>query len=217
VYLDDEPSILKMTRSNITIAESYELFGLNPSSWWAQPLKMRIEEIKSIYRQMAKEIHPDLNPNDATALDRFTILNQAYQLLLEAAQSDTDSKIDTAPNPESNSKIRVDYVIDRPLCAEDLQLKQEVFESLEKLIRQGNFKQAVSTIDLLVRVIPDRPEISKKQSEIYFQYAQDLVKQRSQLNLARTFLKESLRIDPHNRQHWQAVNREFNRIERLTI
>jgi tetratricopeptide (TPR) repeat protein len=200
-----------MLGSNITIEKSYALFGLNPSA--------SVAEIKTIYRQMAKEIHPDLNPDDPTARDRFYTLNQAYQLLL-STRSVTD-RVDVDESPAAADRdlvdaVRVTYVVDPPLAPPDLQLKQEVFESLEKLIRQDNFEQAVSVIDLLVRVVPDRPEILKKQSEIYFKYAQDLVDRRTQLTLARKYLKASLKIDPHNQQRWQAVDRQFNRIERLS-
>jgi tetratricopeptide (TPR) repeat protein len=200
-----------MLGSNITIDKSYALFGLNPSA--------SIDEIKTIYRQMAKEIHPDLNPDDPTARDRFYTLNQAYQLLLSARSVHNHLDLDATADADDLDRVdsvRVSYVVDPPLSPPDLQLKQEVFESLEKLIRQDNFEKAVSVIDLLVRVVPDRPEIFKKQSEIYFKYAQDLVNRRTQLTLARTYLKASLKIDPHNHQRWQAVDRQFNRIERLS-
>ncbi|WP_309731655.1 J domain-containing protein [Chamaesiphon sp. OTE_75_metabat_556] len=199
-----------MLGSNITIKKSYALLGLKPSA--------SVAEIKTIYRQMAKEIHPDLNPHDPTARDRFYTLNQAYQLLL-SIRAITD-RVDVDESTEADGRdlvdaVRVNYVVDPPLSPQDLQLKQEVFENLEKLIRQENFAKAVSVIDLLVRVVPDRPEIFKKQSEIYFKYAQDLVNRRTQLTLARKYLKASLKIDPHNQQRWQAVDRQFNRIERL--
>jgi tetratricopeptide (TPR) repeat protein len=200
-----------MISSNITLAQSYHLLGLNPSA--------SIDEIKAIYRQMAKSMHPDLNPEDPTARDRFNTLNQAYQLLLVAARSTPDNTnkdpASDVDNRDRDPSVRVSYVVEPTLDPADLQLKQEIFESLEKLIRQGDFTKAVSTIDLLVRVIPNCPEISRKQSEVYFKYAQELVKQRAQLHLARTYLKASLKIDPHNQQRWEAVNREFNRIERL--
>jgi DnaJ domain len=208
-----------MISSNITLEQSYTLLRLNPSA--------SIDEIKAIYRQMAKTMHPDLNPEDPTARDRFNTLNQAYQLLLAAARcSGTEAmptttaniNSDTVPNIDNRDRdpsVRVTYVVEPTLNPADLQLKQEIFESLEKLIRQGDFTKAVSTIDLLVKVIPNCQEISRKQSEVYFKYAQELVKQRAQLHLARTYLKASLKIDPHNQQRWEAVNREFNRIERL--
>ena len=198
-----------MISNNITIEKSYELLGLNSSA--------SIEEIKAIYRQMAKKIHPDLNPHDPTARARFNSLNQAYQLLL-AVHSEPDRVDVLNPDPEpTNTKdgVRVNYVVDPPLSPQDLQLKIEVFESLEKLIRQENFTKAVSIVDMLAKVVPNCSDISKKQSEVYFKYAQDLVNRRSQFTLARTYLKAALKVDPHNQQRWQAVNREFNRIERF--
>jgi DnaJ domain len=200
-----------MLSNNISLEKSYELFGLKPSA--------SIEEIKAVYRQMAKKIHPDLNPHDPTARDRFNVLNQAYQLLLTAHSEIDRENIDANPDLESaanDRSVRINYVVDPPLSPQDIELKREVFESLDKLIRQENFVKAVSVVDMLAKVIPNYAEISKKQSEVYFKYAQDLINRRSQLVLARTYLKEALRIDPHNQQRWQAVNREFNRIERLS-
>jgi DnaJ domain len=197
-----------MISNNINIGKSYELLGLDTSA--------SIEEIKAVYRQMAKKIHPDLNPHDPTARDRFNTLNQAYQLLL--AVHSEPARIDISPEPEPvvTSDVRVTYVVDPPLSPQDLQLKIEVFESLEKLIRQENFTKAVSIVDMLAKVVPNCSDISKKQSEVYFKYAQDLVNRRSQFTLARTYLKAALKVDPHNQQRWQAVNREFNRIERFS-
>jgi hypothetical protein len=39
------------------------------------------EQIKHAYRQAVKQTHPDLNPDDATAADRFRRLQQAYESL----------------------------------------------------------------------------------------------------------------------------------------
>ncbi|MCR4399049.1 MAG: molecular chaperone DnaJ, partial [Firmicutes bacterium] len=39
------------------------------------------EDIKKAYRQLAKKYHPDANPNDPTAQDKFKEINEAYEVL----------------------------------------------------------------------------------------------------------------------------------------
>lgn len=39
------------------------------------------DDIKTRYRQLAKQFHPDANPNDAAAAAKFHAIHQAYDLL----------------------------------------------------------------------------------------------------------------------------------------
>ena len=43
--------------------------------------KASADEIKSSYRKLALEHHPDRNPNDKSAEERFKEINEAYQVL----------------------------------------------------------------------------------------------------------------------------------------
>ncbi len=52
----------------------YKMLGLTPAS--------SLEDIKRAYRSLAKQWHPDLNPNDPNAVARFQELGRAYELLL---------------------------------------------------------------------------------------------------------------------------------------
>ena len=42
------------------------------------------EEIKKAYRTLAKRYHPDANPNDGTAADKFADINEAHTILTDA-------------------------------------------------------------------------------------------------------------------------------------
>ena len=59
------------------------------------------DDIVKAFRKLAKELHPDLNPNDKTAPDRFKKVSAAYELLSDAqkrAQFDR-GEIDGAGEP----------------------------------------------------------------------------------------------------------------------
>ncbi len=55
------------------LIDHFAVLGLEPS---ATP-----DEIKSAYRQLARQHHPDLNPHDFQTTDRFRAIQQAYEIL----------------------------------------------------------------------------------------------------------------------------------------
>lgn len=45
------------------------------------PKETTAEDLKKAFRRLARQFHPDLNPNDKTAEDRFKDINEAYEVL----------------------------------------------------------------------------------------------------------------------------------------
>jgi len=42
--------------------------------------------IKQAYRKLARQLHPDLNPNNEAAAEQFKTLNEAYEVLSDTAK-----------------------------------------------------------------------------------------------------------------------------------
>ena len=54
----------------------YEVLGVDRSA--------SEDQIKKAYRQQAKKYHPDLNPGDKTAEEKFKEVNEAYEVLSDS-------------------------------------------------------------------------------------------------------------------------------------
>ncbi|KAL2146203.1 hypothetical protein VTI28DRAFT_4782 [Corynascus sepedonium] len=66
-------SLLALAQIALCAEDYYKVLGLDKHATERQ--------IKSAYRQLSKKYHPDKNPNDPTAHDKFVLVSEAYEAL----------------------------------------------------------------------------------------------------------------------------------------
>jgi tetratricopeptide (TPR) repeat protein len=216
----------------MNLLDCYQRLGLK--------LGAPVEEIKQSYRRLARQYHPDVNPNDLQAKEKFIALTAAYQYVLEFANSRADASTPTSntattgvsPGPFSGSSSRPPAT--RPqvkvrtqvrqestsspspeISAADRQLKLDLFRQLQDLLKQQRYPRAIALIEGLAYRLPQDQEIRQWQAITYQRLGRHLIHQR-EIDKARLYLKKALRTDPHNQSLWSEVEQDFRRIEQLS-
>jgi curved DNA-binding protein CbpA len=210
-----------MLVSTTSLDRCYQLLGICRGA--------SLDELKAAYRSLARKWHPDLNPGDREAHQRFITLNEAYQVLLDgittqiehrtAASKATPATVAKSTNsttvrstpPQSARSQTTPQAADR----DESELKWQLYAELQSLLKQQQFLKAIVLIEGLAHHSPHDLQVCQWQGIIYSQYGHQLVRNR-EFDKARIYLKKALKVDPHNRQLWQEVDRAFNRITQLS-
>jgi curved DNA-binding protein CbpA len=201
-----------MLASTTNLDQCYQLLGIYRGA--------SLDELKAAYRSLARKWHPDLNPNDADAHQRFIALSQAYKILLDRLQPIETPSSTTPKQPNTTVRVNTHRPAQQPSAtkaskkSED-ELKWQLYYELQSLLKQQQFLKAIVLIEGLAHHTPQDHQVCQWQGIIYSQYARQLI-QRREFDKARIYLKKALRVDPHNRQLWQEVDRAFNRITQLS-
>ena len=200
----------------MNLADCYRLLGLRSAASTA--------EIKASYRRMARQYHPDINPGDQVAKEKFIKLTQAYKLILSVISKSGISEI--SPQPQDTDAIKhqarvtkVDRVSEarenkHELSLSEQHLKWNSYQQLQQLLKSRRFARAIALAEALAQRFPQDPEVSQWQAIAYSSWGRHLIGEK-QLDKARIYLKKALRTDPHNRSLWTEVERDFRRIEQL--
>ena len=193
------------------LTECYRVLELTPQA--------TLEEVKSAYRQLVKRYHPDRNPGDRQAADRFIQINQAYETLLEGlengAQPTDRHESGTASASSGTPKVYVKRSVSRSphLTPEQERLKQRSLELIFSLLQQRQWQQAARHLEGLASRLPSDPDLGKAQAQAYHGWARELLDRR-RYDEARPFLQKAMKADPDNRSLWEEVERDYLRIER---
>jgi len=192
----------------MNIADSYRLLGLRTGATY--------EDIKTAYRKLARQLHPDLNPGDDRAKERFIRITEAYQFLLEVVPAESEKQPESAEPPSTEPPkitIKVNHIQEAPeLSLVDRQLLQTSYEQLQDLFKLKKFPRAIALVEGLAQRFPDHPDVRQWQAITYHRWGQHLIQERD-YEKARLYLKKALRTDPHNRRLWAEIEQDFRRLE----
>ncbi len=200
-----------MLASTISLDKCYQLLGIYRGA--------SLDELKAAYRSLARKFHPDLNPGDLDASQRFIALNEAYQVLLGKIQAHSVRTAPatpvSSPAPACTTRRDAPPAKTHPAKKNEDELKWQLYYELQSLLKQQQFLKAIVLIEGLAHHNPLDAQVCQWQGIIYSQYGHQLIQHR-EFDKARIYLKKALKVDPHNRQLWQEVDRAFNRITQLS-
>lgn len=160
----------------MNLADCYRLLELNSGATLA--------EIKSSYRRLARCYHPDVNPTDKQAKDKFIAITEAYEILLDAwklaevsrqwnqSQTPAAAKPDPpkASPPPAETKVRKKEEktpTKSHLSPTEELLKWQSYNQLQLLLKEKRFPRAIALIEGLAQRIPEDAEVRQWQAIAY--------------------------------------------------
>lgn len=203
----------------MNLADCYRLLELSASASFA--------EIKESYRRLARQYHPDSNPADQRASDKFIALTEAYKLLVsvvqpaqnEEASPEPVRRQDTVAERSQQGATKVTRK-EKPtpktpqLSETEQELKWSSYQQLQQLLKHQRFSRAIALVEGLAQRLPQDLEVRQWQAIAYQRWGRQLLNEK-QLDKARIYLKKALKTDPHNRSLWSEVERDFRRMEKI--
>ncbi|MFQ4139419.1 DnaJ domain-containing protein [Nodosilinea sp. PGN35] len=209
----------------MALAHYYRILGLRTGASFG--------DVKLAYRNLARLYHPDVNPGDQLAKEKFIQVTQAYQALVnslppEALKTPPAARAPQAATPPASPPLSHPQTVSPPPAetleltisptpggsAADQQLKVNSFKQLRELFRGQRFPRAVALVEGLVQRFPEDSEISQWHAITYYRWGHELLNT-GNYQKAEACLKKARRVDPQNRSLRQALHRDFQRLEQL--
>lgn len=210
------------------LLDCYRLLGLRSGASFT--------DIKSSYRRLAQQYHPDINPDDERAKDKFIALTEAYKLLLEVIpppeKNSSEAVSQGMPTPQNQPTREKETrqqksqsprkqpppqkpKVKPPHVAEiERRLKWKSYEQLQQFLKQRRFPQAVALAEALVERLEQDAEVRQWLAISYQLWARALIAEK-QLLKARIYLKKALKTDPNNKSLINEVQRDFKKLEQV--
>ncbi|AKG20316.1 J domain-containing protein [Calothrix sp. 336/3] len=201
------------------LGDCYRLLGLRSGASFA--------DVKASYRRLAQQYHPDINPGDQKAKDKFIAVTEAYKVLLDTLPTPEMSSVSThcvtATSTEVQEKRSRTVTQEPPpqpkvkpphISEIEQRLKWKTYEQLQRYLKERKFPQAIALVEALAARMPDDAEVRQWQAIAYKIWGRALIAE-NQLLKAKIYLKKALKTDPYNKTLWQEIQQDFQRLEQV--
>jgi tetratricopeptide (TPR) repeat protein len=195
------------------LEDYYRILGLRSGVSFA--------DVKASYRRLVQQYHPDINPNDLKAKDKFIAVTEAYKFLQTVLQSEeikprtneVKTDVSSAREVQTQPAAPKTTVISHPPNLEDIEqrLKWKTYEQLQRFLQERRFPQAIALAEALMARLPADAEVRQWLAIAYQIWGRVLITEK-QLPKARIYLKKALKTDPYNKALWNEVQQDFHRL-----
>ncbi|OBQ34834.1 MAG: molecular chaperone DnaJ [Anabaena sp. MDT14b] len=195
------------------LEDYYRILGLRSGVSFA--------DVKASYRRLVQQYHPDINPNDLKAKDKFIAVTEAYKFLqtvlpseeIKPRTNEVKTDVSSAREVQTQPAASKATVISHPPNLEDIEqrLKWKTYEQLQRFLQERRFPQAIALAEALMARLPGDAEVRQWLAIAYQIWGRALITEK-QLPKARIYLKKALKTDPYNKALWNEVQQDFQRL-----
>jgi len=195
------------------LEDYYRILGLRSGVSFA--------DVKASYRRLVQQYHPDINPNDLKAKDKFIAVTEAYKFLqtvlppeeIKSRTNEVKTDVSSAREVQTQPAAPKTTVISHPPNLEDIEqrLKWKTYEQLQRFLQERRFPQAIALAEALMARLPGDAEVRQWLAIAYQIWGRVLITEK-QLPKARIYLKKALKTDPYNKALWNEVQQDFQRL-----
>jgi tetratricopeptide (TPR) repeat protein len=188
------------------LEDYYRILGLRSGVSFA--------DVKASYRRLVQQYHPDINPDDLKAKDKFIAVTEAYKFLQTVLPPEEINPRTSATEVQTQPAAPKTMVTPRPQNLQEIEqrLKWKTYEQLQRFLQEKRFPQAIALAEALVARLPGDGEVRQWLAIAYQIWGRALITQK-QLPKARIYLKKALKTDPYNKTLWSEIQQDFQRLE----
>jgi curved DNA-binding protein CbpA len=187
------------------LEDYYRILGLRSGVSFA--------DVKASYRRLVQQYHPDINPDDLKAKDKFIAVTEAYKFLQRVLPPEEINPRTSATEVQTQPAAPKTMVTPRPQNLQEIEqrLKWKTYEQLQRFLQERRFPQAIALAEALVARLPGDAEVRQWLAIAYQIWGRVLITEK-QLPKARIYLKKALKTDPYNKALWNEVQQDFQRL-----